>query len=100
MKRGVVESFKELKQLASSQEYPMDFYILLAGGLVRSSKEIRLYESGWDIFHNISDVWCEYKNDEDFKKNEPTIMEAIEKRALIWEDFYEKERNQNKETSK
>lgn len=107
MKRGVVESFKELKQLASNHEYPMDFYILLASGF-RSSKEIKYYElwrgaskeSSWDVFHNISDTWCEYENDKDFKQNEPMIMEAIKKRVLIWEDFYEKEKKQKKETSK
>ena len=99
---GVVENFKELKKLASNHEYPFDFHILLAGGLVRSSKEIKygLYDKSWDVFHNISDVWCEYKNDEDFKKNEPMIMDAIEKRILIWTDYYQKERKNKKRRSK
>ena len=60
-----------------------EVYIRLNGGL-RSSKYIQYYEDGsWWIEHQSCDAECEYKNDKEFKENEPMIFKALNNGALI-----------------
>ena len=49
-----------------------------------SSKEIRYFDDidTWEIYHNISDTWVEYKSTKEFVEEEDFLVEAIWKKAL------------------
>lgn len=81
-----VESLEHLKELASSAngDY-VDFYIVLAGGLARSSKMIQ-YDPEYDNFCVINEI------DDSFQSLTPdqlsvktNLIEAIQKSALFKE---------------
>ena len=84
-----IRSLEELKEYCKDVSYnggcvsDCEVYILL-NGMLRSSKYIQHYkDNSWWIEHQISDTEIEYKNDKDFKENEPMIFEAMEKGCLI-----------------
>ena len=88
-----ITSLAVLKQLLEERtdEYPLEPFLVLGGGLVRSTKEIQ-YHSGkgakehgykWEICHCISDSYCEYKTDKAFIKEEGNIMLGI-KNGAFW----------------
>lgn len=77
----VVKSLDELKKICEDEQ--MEFFIYLAGGLLRSSKSIS-YDSStdlWYVFNEIDDteVTCKTK-DLDKRTN---IVEAIDNKCLI-----------------
>ena len=61
MKRTRVKSIEELKTICSD-DYFQDFYISLANGLARSSKEIRYNkeEDIWEIINGIDGIYLEF----------------------------------------
>ena len=73
-----INSIEEIK----NNENSIDCYIMLAGGLARSSKTIRYDKSAerFEIFHEI-DGTEETLTENQFKKS--LIYQAIEKGALI-----------------
>ena len=82
-----IRSLEELKEYCKQDDNKCisesEVYILL-NGMLRSSKYIQHYEdNSWWIEHQISDTEIEYKNDKEFKENEPMIFEAMEKGCLI-----------------
>tara|TARA_Y100001963_G_C6419371_1_gene281985 strand:+ start:85 stop:354 length:270 start_codon:yes stop_codon:yes gene_type:complete len=82
-----IRSLEELKEYCKQDDNKCisesEVYILL-NGMLRSSKYIQYYEdNSWWIEHQISDTEIEYKNDKEFKENEPMIFEAMEKGCLI-----------------
>ena len=77
----LVKDFTHLQKLATS-ENGGEFAIAFGDGLI-SRKTIKRDEDGeWDICHHVSDFWVDYETDEEFKEEEPNIMEAIEKGAF------------------
>ena len=82
-----IRSLEELKEYCKQDDNKCisesEVYILL-NGMLRSSKYIQHYkDNSWWIEHQISDTEIEYKNDKEFKENEPMIFEAMEKGCLI-----------------
>ena len=87
MKDKRIRSLKQLKEYCRHDDNKCisesEVYILL-NGILRSSKYIQYYKNNsWWIEHQISDTEVEYKNDKEFKENEPLIFEAMEKGCLI-----------------
>mgnify|MGYP003147690351 CR=1 FL=1 len=75
-----INTIDDLRQECLSDK--SDFFICLNGGL-RSSKTIYFCEDdGWEVCHEISDSWEEYKTDEDFREGCPFLFEAMEKEAF------------------
>tara|TARA_R110002020_G_scaffold267578_1_gene482720 strand:+ start:712 stop:993 length:282 start_codon:yes stop_codon:yes gene_type:complete len=82
--RTRVKSIEELKTICSD-DYFQDFYISLANGLARSSKEIRYNEEEdvWEIINGIDGIYFEYSTTQlDFCTN---IIRAIDNGNLIHE---------------
>ena len=82
-----IRSLEELKEYCKQDDNKCisesEVYILL-NGMLRSSKYIQHYkDNSWWIEHQVSDTEIEYKNDKEFKENEPMIFEAMEKGCLI-----------------
>jgi hypothetical protein len=79
-----IESLEELKRLASDQA--IDCYVILAGGLARSSKKITYMpsEDMFDIMNYIDKSEQEVKTDQ--LKYKTILIEAIEKKCLFTDD--------------
>lgn len=76
-----IESIEELKKECNNESYT-DFFMLLAGGIVRSSKEI-MYDKDDNIFHvlhNIDDCYEELTEKELIKNT--NIGNAIKNNAF------------------
>ena len=94
----VIKDLDHLKEMAGSLApgggvSGGEFAICLIPGVAKSSKTIKYYNAKevgdgpgeeWDVFHSISDCWCEYESTEEFVEQEPAIMEAIEKGTLAF----------------
>lgn len=82
-----VENYADLKNILSGCDGQVhDFWISLAGGAVRSSKEIS-YDEDTDTFyvtHMIDGHEQELKGEEILSKENGNIGEAIAKRAFAW----------------
>ena len=81
----IIETVDQLKSecLRQEDEY-VDFFIVLGGGLVRSSKRIR-YDKDSNRFdvHNEIDGSFQDNLSEDELRTETMIIEAIEKNAFF-----------------
>ena len=80
-----IKSIEELKQLAKEDDF--ECLMVLSNGMV-SRKYIK-YEpeyGAWFLLNFIDDSEFEYSNDNEFIEDYPLFFEAIEKRALIYED--------------
>jgi len=75
----------QLKKYCDVNKYHHKELYILLGGCARSSKDISYDpETGeWSIWHCISDVQEEYKDDDTLKKEYPILFEAMEKGCLI-----------------
>ena len=85
MKRTRVKSLEELKKICSN-DY-QDFYISLANGMLRSSKEI-MYddkEKLFSIFNGIDGEFYEYCETQLFQHT--NIIQAIDNGNLIHEKY-------------
>ena len=84
MKR--INSLEELKKEAvyNDKRGMAEFYMLLAGGICRSSKRITYYPEAntFDVHNEIDDSWEEDITKEDLR-NETHIVYAIENGALF-----------------
>tara|TARA_R100000315_G_C5188124_1_gene109540 strand:+ start:506 stop:751 length:246 start_codon:yes stop_codon:yes gene_type:complete len=79
----VVKSLKELKSICSNES--KDFYISLANGIAKSSKEI-MYNKEENIFHIFSAIDGEYFDYTEKELSQYTnILQAIKKGTLIQE---------------
>ena len=75
-KDRMIKSMKELKEHCIKG--CNDFYVL-SGGIIRGSRDIYYNEENksWYVWYSVCDVETEYKNDEEFIKEEFIIMEAM-----------------------
>ena len=84
MTKKLIHTVEELKEICLTQngEY-VDFFIALAGGTMRSSKQIS-YNSSNNTFSVINEIDNSYQDDltEDELGSETNIIFAIEKKAL------------------
>ncbi|MEI6265468.1 MAG: hypothetical protein WCP74_10190 [Sphingobacteriia bacterium] len=80
-----VTSIEHLKELCSINGRA-EFFILLAGGLCRSSKDIHYDEKTkkFDIYNGIYDTWQEDLTEQELHI-QTIIPEAIEKGAMYFE---------------
>ncbi len=80
-----VTSLEHLKELCNINGRA-EFFILLAGGLCRSSKDIHYDEKTkkFDIYNGIDDTWQEDVSEEELYAT-TIIPEAIEKGAMYFE---------------
>lgn len=83
MEAKVIETLNELKKLAAD-ENGCDCFILLAGGTLRSSKQINYYveENRWIIYNSIDGTIDDVRGWNELKKVS-NVPEALSKRALI-----------------
>jgi hypothetical protein len=83
----IVTSINHLKTLCNIDGFA-EFYIVLSVGLAKSSKRIKYYSENntFDIYNEIDGTWQEDITVEDLYI-ETNIMEAIEKKALIYTGF-------------
>ena len=86
MKRTRVKSIEELKTICSD-DYFQDFYISLANGMLRSSKEIRYNEEEdtWEIMNGIDGIYLEYSTKQ--LESYTNITQAIDNGNLIHEKY-------------
>ena len=78
--RKVVESIQDLREILNSGKY--EYYILLAGGVVRSSKDLEMLNDGrFKIFNYVDD--SEQVLTEKELYTQSNIGKAIDNRALI-----------------
>ena len=86
MKRTRIKSIEELKTICSD-DYFQDFYISLANGLARSSKEIRYNEEEdtWEIMNGIDGIYLEYSTTQ--LESYTNIIQAIDNGSLIHEKY-------------
>jgi len=86
MKRTRVKSIEQLKTICSD-DYFQDFYISLANGLARSSKEIRYNkeEDIWEIINGIDGIYLEYSTTQ--LESYTNIIQAIDNQSLIHERY-------------
>ena len=86
MKRTRVKSIEELKTICLD-DYYQDFYISLANGMLRSSKEIRYNkeEDIWEIMNGIDGTYLEYSTTQLFQHT--NIIQAIDNGSLIHEKY-------------
>ncbi|MBC8755040.1 hypothetical protein H2O64_10180 [Kordia sp. YSTF-M3] len=79
-----VKNLEHLKELASNINGDMEgFYILLAGGLAKSSKRI-LYDPEYDEFSLINEIDESYQEFNSLAIGKETnLLEAISKKALF-----------------
>jgi len=86
MKRIRVKSIEQLKTICSD-DYFQDFYISLANGLARSSKEIRYNkeEDIWEIINGIDGIYLEYSTTQ--LESYTNIIQAIDNQSLIHERY-------------
>ena len=84
MKRTRVKSIEQLKKICLD-DYFQDFYISLANGMLRSSKEIRYHaeEDIWEIMNGIDGTYLEYSTIQ--LESYTNIIQAIENGNLIHE---------------
>lgn len=80
----LVQNLEHLKGLANNKNGDFeDFYILLAGGLARSSKRI-LFDKELDEFSVINEIDESFQEFNSSEIGETTnLLEAIEKNALF-----------------
>ena len=86
MKRTRVKSIEQLNTICSD-DYFQDFYISLANGLARSSKEIRYNkeEDIWEIINGIDGIYLEYSTTQ--LESYTNIIQAIDNQSLIHERY-------------
>jgi len=77
----IIKSLAQLKKLASQGDDGVECFISLAGGMVRSSKQIWHDGKKWEIFSSIDGVYNKYTDEQ--LKIFTNIPEAIKKGALI-----------------
>jgi hypothetical protein len=81
----IIETIDQLKSecLKKKDDYG-DFFIVLAGGLARSSKRIRYDQKNnrFDVHNEIDDSFQDDLSEEDLR-NQTMIVEAIEKSAFF-----------------
>tara|TARA_Y100001973_G_C5011930_1_gene238790 strand:+ start:366 stop:623 length:258 start_codon:yes stop_codon:yes gene_type:complete len=85
MERSIVKSLEELKKICLN-DY-QDFYISLANGIARSSKEIMYNEeeNTFSVFSGINGEFYEYCETQLFAHT--NIIQAIEAGTLIHEKY-------------
>ena len=78
-----IKSVEHLRQMAIGKDDGISVKIILNYGSY-SSKEIRYFDDidTWEIYHNISDTWVEYKSTKEFVEEEDFLVDAIWKKAL------------------
>ncbi|MEQ8475065.1 hypothetical protein [Fulvivirga sp.] len=79
-----IRNFEHLKELATSENGDMqDFYILLGGGIAKSSKRIS-FDRKFDQFYIIHEIDESYQeiSSQDLK-NDPFFKKAIEMECLF-----------------
>jgi hypothetical protein len=81
----IIETIDQLKSecLKKKDDYG-DFFIVLAGGLARSSKRIRYDKKSnrFDVHNEIDDTFQDNLSEDELRK-ETMIIEAIEKNAFF-----------------
>ena len=77
----IIKTLEELKKLASRPE-GCDCFIVLGGGIAKSSKHIVYDDEGWFIYNEIDDTETKAKTWEELKPIS-NVPEALSKRALI-----------------
>ena len=77
-----IRSLKELKKLCNIGYE--EFYVL-SGGMLRGSRDIYYNKDNksWYIWYGVCDTEHNYKNDEEFIKEEFIIMEAMKKGCFL-----------------
>ena len=77
-----VVDVEHMKSICKKEGGQASFFIVLAGGAARSSKDITFStEDGWTIFNNIDDSWQDYRTDRNMLKF-TNIGKALEKGAF------------------
>ena len=81
-KDRMIKSMKELKEHCIKG--CNDFYVL-SGGIIRGSRDIYYNEENksWYVWYSVCDVETEYKNDEEFIKEEFIIMKAMKNNCFF-----------------
>ena len=81
----IIETIDQLKSecLKKKDDY-VDFFIVLAGGLARSSKRIRYDKKSnrFDVHNEIDDTFQDDLSEDELRK-ETMIIEAIEKNSFF-----------------
>ena len=87
MEALMINSMAHLKQLCNINGYA-EFYILLGGGLCRSSKRIWHNSTAnyFDIYNEIDETWQEKITEKELKEF-TMIPEAIDKHALFYTGY-------------
>ena len=84
VKDKLIQSIEELKEICLSQQGGyVDFFIVLAGGSARSSKQVS-HNANSDTFSVIDEIDFSYQDDltAEELRNETLIVQAIEQKAF------------------
>lgn len=77
-----IRSLKELKE--NCKNGYIEFYVL-SGGMIRGSRDIyyNKKDKSWYVWYGVCDVETDYKNDDEFIKEEFVIIEAMKKGCFL-----------------